>query len=120
MSVSWTCDSEAPSCVGDLRQAGQVQVGRQRPERGEHAEDDQQRRAARRGRRGRPGEATIRCGAVPSLKPAYLIHGDDHGRIAERRANLRALGEREGGAAGVDVLTGDDRRPRPPRRRWRR
>jgi DNA polymerase-3 subunit delta len=48
---------------------------------------------------------------VPSLKPVYLIHGDDHGRIAERRANLRALGEREGGAAGVDVLTGDDSTP---------
>jgi len=48
---------------------------------------------------------------VPALKPAYLIHGDDHGRIAERRANLRALGEREGGAAGVDVLSGDDATP---------
>ena len=48
---------------------------------------------------------------MPSLKPAYLIHGDDHGRIAERRANLRALGEREGGAAGVDVLTGDESTP---------
>jgi DNA polymerase-3 subunit delta len=48
---------------------------------------------------------------VPSLKPAYLIHGDDHGRISERRANLRALGEREGGAAGVDVLTGDESTP---------
>ena len=48
---------------------------------------------------------------MPALKPAYLIHGDDHGRIAERRANLRALGEREGGAAGVDVLSGDDATP---------
>ncbi|MGD0979917.1 MAG: DNA polymerase III subunit delta [Solirubrobacteraceae bacterium] len=25
------------------------------------------------------------------LKPAYLIHGDDHGRVGERRARLRAL-----------------------------
>jgi DNA polymerase III subunit delta len=48
---------------------------------------------------------------VPSLKPAYLIHGDDHGRIAERRANLRSLGEREGGAAGIEVLSGDDATP---------
>ncbi len=48
---------------------------------------------------------------MPALKPAYLIHGDDHGRISERRANLRALGEREGGAAGVDVLTGDESTP---------
>ena len=23
---------------------------------------------------------------MPTFKPAYLIHGDDHGRIAERRA----------------------------------
>jgi DNA polymerase-3 subunit delta len=48
---------------------------------------------------------------VPALKPAYLIHGDDHGRIGERRANLRSLGEREGGAAGVEVLSGDDATP---------
>jgi DNA polymerase III subunit delta len=48
---------------------------------------------------------------MPEFKPAYLIHGDDHGRIAERRANLRSLGEREGGAAGVEVLTGDEATP---------
>jgi DNA polymerase III subunit delta len=45
---------------------------------------------------------------VPALKPAYLIHGDDHGRIAERRANLRTLAERESGAQGLEVLEGDD------------
>jgi DNA polymerase-3 subunit delta len=45
---------------------------------------------------------------VPKLKPAYLIHGDDHGRIAERRAGLRALAEREGGAQGLEVLEGDE------------
>jgi DNA polymerase-3 subunit delta len=28
---------------------------------------------------------------VPAFKPAYLIHGDDHGRVGERRARLRAL-----------------------------
>jgi DNA polymerase-3 subunit delta len=28
---------------------------------------------------------------VPAFKPAYLIHGDDHGRVVERRARLRAL-----------------------------
>jgi len=48
---------------------------------------------------------------VPALKPAYLIHGDDHGRIGERRANLRALGEREGGAGAVEVLEGDAATP---------
>jgi DNA polymerase-3 subunit delta len=36
--------------------------------------------------------------AVPAFKPAYLIHGDDHGRIAERRARLRALAEELAGA----------------------
>jgi DNA polymerase-3 subunit delta len=49
--------------------------------------------------------------AVPALKPAYLIRGDDHGRIAERRANLRALAEREGGPGGVEVLEGDAATP---------
>jgi DNA polymerase-3 subunit delta len=44
---------------------------------------------------------------VPAFKPAYLIHGDDHGRIAERRARLRAMAEAETGSAGVDVLEGD-------------
>ena len=45
---------------------------------------------------------------MPALKPAYLIHGDDHGRIAERRANLRTLAERESGANGLEVLEGED------------
>jgi DNA polymerase-3 subunit delta len=34
---------------------------------------------------------------VPPFKPAYLIHGDDHGRVGERRARLRALAEAGGG-----------------------
>jgi len=45
---------------------------------------------------------------MPGLKPAYLIHGDDHGAVAERRAGLRALAEGEGGGAGnVELLEGD-------------
>jgi len=49
---------------------------------------------------------------VPDLKPAYLIHGDDHGAVAERRAGLRALVEgQEGGAASVEVLEGDAATP---------
>ncbi len=48
---------------------------------------------------------------MAALKPAYLVHGDDHGRIAERRANLRALAEREGGQGGVEVLEGDAATP---------
>ena len=48
---------------------------------------------------------------MPSFKPAYLIHGDDHGRIAERRARLRALAESASGAGGVEVLEGEAATP---------
>ncbi|MGZ4187848.1 MAG: DNA polymerase III subunit delta [Solirubrobacteraceae bacterium] len=48
---------------------------------------------------------------MPAFKPAYLIHGDDHGRIAERRANLRTLAEAESGAQGVELLEGDAATP---------
>jgi DNA polymerase-3 subunit delta len=44
---------------------------------------------------------------VPSFKPAYLIHGDDHGRIGERRARLRAMAEAESGQSGVELFEGD-------------
>src|SRR3954464_4100215 len=42
-------------------------------------------------------------------KPAYLIHGDAHGRISERRrrARLRIMAEAESGVEGVEVLDGD-------------
>jgi DNA polymerase-3 subunit delta len=48
---------------------------------------------------------------VPTFKPAYLIRGDDHGRIAERRARLRALAEAESGSGGVEVHEGDAATP---------
>jgi DNA polymerase-3 subunit delta len=48
---------------------------------------------------------------MATWKPAYLIHGDDHGRIAERRANLRARAEAESGAGGVEVIEGDASTP---------
>ena len=48
---------------------------------------------------------------MPSFKPAYLIHGDDHGRIGERRARLRAMAEAESGASGVELLEGDAATP---------
>jgi DNA polymerase-3 subunit delta len=41
---------------------------------------------------------------VPAFKAAYLIHGDDHGRIAERRTRLRAMAEAESGSSGVEVF----------------
>jgi DNA polymerase-3 subunit delta len=48
---------------------------------------------------------------MPSFKPAYLIHGDDHGRIAERRARLRALAEAESGTQGVELFEGERSTP---------
>jgi DNA polymerase-3 subunit delta len=44
---------------------------------------------------------------VPALKPAYLIHGDDHGAIAERRAGLHALALGGGDASSAEVLSGE-------------
>src|SRR5919199_5369572 len=54
-----------------------------------------------------PAAPGSRLGTVPTFKPAYLIHGDDHGRVAERRARLRALAEGESGSAGVEVFEGE-------------
>jgi DNA polymerase III subunit delta len=48
---------------------------------------------------------------MAAFKPAYLIHGDDHGRISERRSRLRALAEAESGAQGIELLEGDDATP---------
>jgi DNA polymerase-3 subunit delta len=48
---------------------------------------------------------------VATFKPAYLIHGSDHGRIAERRARLRSLAEAESGAQGVEVFEGERATP---------
>lgn len=44
---------------------------------------------------------------MAAFKPAYLIHGDDHGRIAERRARLRALAEAQSGTQGIEVFEGE-------------
>jgi DNA polymerase III subunit delta len=48
---------------------------------------------------------------VPALKPAYLIHGDDHGAVAERRAGLCALAQAGGDASSVEVLAGEAATP---------
>ena len=58
-----------------------------------------------------PAGAGSRLGRVPTFKPAYLIHGDEHGRISERRAKLRALAEAESGVGGVEVFEGDAATP---------
>ena len=46
-----------------------------------------------------------------NFKLAYLIHGDDHGRIGERRARLRALAEEQSGPEGLEILAGDASTP---------
>jgi DNA polymerase III subunit delta len=49
---------------------------------------------------------------VPAaFKSAYLIHGDDHGRIAQRRAKLRELAEVQSGAQGFELFEGDASSP---------
>jgi DNA polymerase III subunit delta len=48
---------------------------------------------------------------VPTFRPAYLISGDDHGRITERRTRLRAMAEQESGVGGVELLEGDESTP---------
>jgi DNA polymerase-3 subunit delta len=48
---------------------------------------------------------------MPELKPAYLIHGDDHGAVAERRAGLQALALAQGDAGSVEALTSDAATP---------
>lgn len=48
---------------------------------------------------------------MAALRPAYLIHGDDHGAVAERRAGLRALVDAEQGGAGIEALDGDNATP---------
>jgi DNA polymerase-3 subunit delta len=47
---------------------------------------------------------------MATFKSAYLIHGDDHGRVGERRARLRALAEGSG-AGGVELIEGDASSP---------
>ena len=47
----------------------------------------------------------------PAWKPAYLIHGDDHGRLAERRARLRGMAEQESGTSAAELLEGDAATP---------
>lgn len=48
---------------------------------------------------------------MATFKPAYLIHGDDHGRVSERRARLRAIAEQQSGAGGVELFEGEASTP---------
>ncbi len=59
----------------------------------------------------RRGDPASRLRAMPELKPAYLIHGDDHGAVAERRAGLHALALKQGDAGSVEALAGEAATP---------
>lgn len=48
---------------------------------------------------------------MPTFKPAYLIHGDDHGRVGERRSRLMLMAEAESGSGGLEHLEGDRATP---------
>ncbi len=48
---------------------------------------------------------------APAFKPAYLIHGGDHARVAERRARLRAIAEAQSGVGSVELIEGDAATP---------
>lgn len=48
---------------------------------------------------------------VSAWKPAYLVHGDDHGRVAERRAAFRSAAEAESGIGGIELLEGEAAAP---------
>ncbi len=59
-----------------------------------------------------PSAGTPRLASVPDLKPVYLIHGDDHGAVGQRRAGLKALAESgEGGMGSVELLEGEAATP---------
>lgn len=55
--------------------------------------------------------APVSTASAAAWKAAYLIHGDDHGRITERRASLRARAEAESDAGGVELFEGEDATP---------
>jgi DNA polymerase-3 subunit delta len=48
---------------------------------------------------------------MSKLGPCYLIYGDDHGAVAERRASLRTLAHTDGDGASVESLEGDEGTP---------
>jgi DNA polymerase-3 subunit delta len=48
---------------------------------------------------------------VAAFKPVYLVHGDDHGRIAERRARLRGIAETLSGVEGLELFEGEEATP---------
>lgn len=49
---------------------------------------------------------------MAELKPVYLIHGDDHGAVGERRAGLKRMAESgEGGMGSVELLEGEAATP---------
>lgn len=48
---------------------------------------------------------------MSKLGPAYLIHGDDHGAVAERRVRLRAVADADRAGTSVEALEGPQATP---------
>lgn len=48
---------------------------------------------------------------LTDFQAAYLIHGEDHGRVAERRGKLAALAEQEAGAGGIEQFDAANSEP---------
>src|SRR5690606_9589160 len=70
------------------------------------------RRAADRPRPADGGRSeSVASQAMATWLPAYLLHGDDHDRVSERRARLKASAEAEVGPEGVEQLSGDAATP---------
>ena len=124
-----SADPGLPRLLARLRpRVAAIEVGRHNPYG--HPTAPGARRAARRAARlpDRPrrhgarhvdatGRMTVATRAakldgVPSFKPAYLIHGDDHGRIARApRAPARGGRARERRRRACEVLEGDAATP---------
>jgi DNA polymerase-3 subunit delta len=48
---------------------------------------------------------------MSKLGPCYLVHGSDHGAVAERRASLIALARSEGNDGSIEMLEGEGGTP---------
>src|SRR5256885_2211245 len=60
-----------------------------------------------------PAAGRSRLGTVPTFKPAYVIPGDDHGRIAERRGRVPRRARPPAGPRGGAGVAGRAAPPPP-------
>lgn len=58
--------------------------------------------------------SAARLGSMAAeMKPAYLVSGDDEGKIADARRRFRARAERDGGVGSLEIFEGGDGRRAP-------